>query len=164
MRYKIVPEPRDLDELRAIKDAVPLVPGTAEDCCSRIVTRAPVAGRDAAREWLTFLQALGLVADSDRGFHRTRDGPDRAALRERFLDGVFGAREVRHVLAEESPAAPDAVFASLREAIPGWERHRRADWEAEWRERTARLLDWGVVLGAFEETDDSKYRIATGGS
>jgi len=163
MRYKVVPEPRDLGALRAIRDAVPLVLGTEEDCCSRIVTRTPVAGRDSAREWLTFLQALGLVAEPDRGFHRTRDDPDREALGERFLDAVFGAREVREVLAEEGPASPGDVFAALREEVPRWERHRRSDWEGDWRERTTRLLDWGVVFGAFEETDDGRYRIPTDG-
>jgi len=164
MRYKVVPEPRDVDELLAIRDAVPLVPGSEEDCCSRVVARTPVAGRDAAREWLTFLQALGLVAESDRGFHRTRDDPGREGLGERFLAGVFGAREVHDVVADDGSTSPEAVFASLRSEVPGWERHRRPDWAEDWRERTVRLLGWGVVFSLFEEVDDGEYRIASDGS
>jgi hypothetical protein len=164
MRYKVVPEPRDVDELLAIGDAIPLVPGSEEDCCSRVVSRTSVAGRDAAREWLTFLQALGLVAESDRGFHRTRDDPGREGLGERFLGGVFGAREVREIVDDDGPISPDAVFSSLRSEVPGWERHRRTDWAEDWRERTARLLEWGVVFGVFEAADGGRYRIARNGS
>ena len=164
MRYKVVPEPRDVDELLAIGDAIPLVPGSEEDCCSRVVSRTSVAGRDAAREWLTFLQALGLVAESDRGFHRTRDDPGRGGIGERFLSGVFGAREVREIVAREGPVSPEEAFESLRESIPHWERHRRTDWAEDWRERTGRLLEWGVVFGVFEAVDGGRYRIADDGS
>jgi len=57
MRYKPVPEPRGVDALLAVRDAVLLVPGTVEDCCTRIRDRTGIASRDAAREWLTFCRA-----------------------------------------------------------------------------------------------------------
>ena len=43
MRFKVAPEPRDLAFLGSARRAVPLVPGTVEDCCSRLVERTDVA-------------------------------------------------------------------------------------------------------------------------
>lgn len=160
MRYKPVPEPRSLDDLFAICDAVPLVPSQTEDCCARIVARTDVAGRDRARTWLTFLTALGLVRDNDRGFYRVRDRPDRSALGDRFLAGVFGAREIHTIVAEVEPIDADAVYDAFRASVPDWERNRRTDWESTWRERTGRLLEWGVTLGELSRTADGEFRAA----
>ena len=152
MRYKVVPDPVDPDLLVATRKSLPLVPGSVEDCCTRVRDRTDVPSREDAREWLTFLQALGLAAETDRGFHRVREEPDRDALREAFLGNVFGAREVRDALAAgDRPVPPDEAFELVRDTVPGWERDRDPGWESEWRRRVGLLLEWGVVLGAFEE-------------
>jgi len=154
MRYKVVPEPVDIDLLFAARDAVPLVPGSVEDCCTRVVDRTDVPSRDDAREWLTFLQALGLVAETDRGFYRVREEPDRETLGGPFTTNVFGAREVTDVLAaSDAPIPTETVFEEVRDLVPRWERDRHVDWESEWLGRIERLLAWGVVLGVFEERD-----------
>ncbi|MFB6309296.1 MAG: hypothetical protein ABEH35_08200 [Haloarculaceae archaeon] len=161
MRYKIVPEPRSIERLRAAADAVPLVPGSVEDCCTRIRDETDVASRDEARELLTFLQALGLVAESERGFHRVRDDRSRAELVAAFRKRVFGAEEILTALEERTgkPQDSDQVFEFLRASVPQWERDRHTDWEAEWRERTARLLEWSVRLGLAERAEGG-YRSA----
>lgn len=160
MRYKVAPEPRDLEGLYAIRDAVPLVPGDEEDCCARIAARTTVPGRDAAREWLAFLRALDLVAKGERGYHRTRADPDRDVLADRFRERVFGAREVLEAADTEGPIDAEDAFGALRTSVPRWERHHHADWEREWRETTKRLLGWSAVFGLLEPADDGQYRAA----
>ena len=154
MRYKVVPEPRSLEGLLAARDALPLVPGTVEDCCTRIRDRTDVPSRDAARELLTFLQALGLAAETDRGFHRVRGEVAEADLRGAFLDNVFGASEVVDALATaDGPLGDDDALAAVRDDVPTWERSRHQDWEREWRDRVTRLLDWAVVFGLAASVD-----------
>lgn len=152
MRYKVVPPVRDVAFLRSIADALPLVPGSEGDCCSRIRDRTAVPSRDEARRWLTFCQALGLAAETERGYHRVRPEPDETDLRRSFQERVFGAVEV--LRAAESGTTGEAAFESLREQVPGWERSRDEDWVATWRERTARLLGWAAVLGLVEQDGD----------
>jgi hypothetical protein len=160
MRYKIVPEPLDWDGLLEARDALPLVPGTVEDCCTRIRDGTPLQSRDAARELLTFLQALGLAAESDRGFHRVRGDVTDDDLRAAFVENVFGARELRDaLLAADEPLTADDGLDVLREQIPGWERARYPDWEAEWGERVDRLLTWATVFGLADSVDGA-YRVA----
>lgn len=161
VRYKVIPPARDVDALFAVRDALPLVPGTVEDCCSRIRDRTDVPSRDAAREWLTFCQALGLAAETDRGFHRLRDDPDPGALGDRLLDGVFPARELLDALEADGPLTADAAFENLREQIPRWERSRSPDWEADWRERVEHLLEWAVAFGLVERGDEGYRRAST---
>ncbi len=158
MRYKTVPEPRGLDTLHAVRRAVPLVPGTEEDCCARIAARTAAPGRDAGRGWLTFLEALELVTEAEHGYHRTRGDPDRDVLAGRFLDGVYGAREVFEATAD-GPIDTASAFAVLKKSVPRWERHRNHDWKTEWHETTERLLEWGVIFRVFER-ENGRYRIA----
>ncbi|MFB6074812.1 MAG: hypothetical protein ABEJ89_07350 [Haloarculaceae archaeon] len=158
MRYKVVPEARSVAFLREARAAVPLVPGTVEDCCARIRDRTAVQSRDEARAYLTLLEALDLVAADERGYYRTRETHDDAALAAAFRERVFGARELLAAMAD-GPLTPPAAFERLRESIPRWERHHHTDWEAEWRERTRRLLDWLVAFG-LAERDGDRYRAA----
>ena len=155
MRYKVVPPVRDLSFLRDVAAALPLVPGTIDDCCSRIVDRTEVAARDDAREWLTFCQALGLAAETEQGYHRVREDPDVALLADSFRAHIFGAREV--LAAATGGVTPEAAFADVREIVPNWERARDDDWETTWRERTRRLLEWATVLGLLER-EGATYR------
>jgi hypothetical protein len=159
VRYKIVPPARDREFLLAVRDALPLVPGSVEDCCTRIRDGTDVPSRDAAREWLTFCQALGLAAETDRGYHRLRETPGADVLAERLRANVFPAREVQAVLAGAGdPVGADAVFASVRETVPNWERSRSRDWADTWRERIAHLLDWLVAFDVAR-TIDGGYRL-----
>ncbi|SFR93797.1 hypothetical protein SAMN05216559_1376 [Halomicrobium zhouii] len=158
MRYKVVPEARSVAFLRDVQAALPLVPGTVEDCCSRIRDRTGLPSRDVAREYLTFAQALGLAAEGDRGFHRTREDPSEDDLADRFLEHVFGAREVVDALDEGSKTVAE-TFEAMRDVVPRWERDRHTDWEAEWLDRTERLLEWAVEFGLVERSEDGYRRV-----
>jgi len=155
VRFKRVPDPpASLDALSDYRRAVPLVPGSEDDCCARLQRRTDVATRDAARTWLTFLRALELVAKTDDGYARTRKDANPDALAEAFRERVFGAREVLSAL-DDGPADADEAFEAVRPAVPQWERHRNPEtWETEWRERVERLLAWAELLGLAERTAD----------
>lgn len=159
MRYKIVPPVRDRAFLAAAQRAVPLVPGTVEDCCLRIVDETAAPSRDAAREYLTFLQALELVKETSRGFERRQVDVEAVDLGDAFERRVFGARELLDALRESGSLAPEEAFEEMREHVPRWERDRHTDWEAEWRERTERLLAWGREFG-LTARDGDRYRAA----
>jgi hypothetical protein len=156
MRYKVVPPVRSTDFLREAAGTLPLVPGSVEDCCSRIRDGTAVTSRDEARENLTFMQALGLVAEAERGFHRVRSPPGDEALTQAFRERVFGAQEVLGAVADDQATA-DEAFEIVDDEIPQWERDRHEDWEAEWRERTDRLLGWAAVFGLVT-VEDGQYR------
>ncbi|MFB6129649.1 MAG: hypothetical protein ABEJ28_02385 [Salinigranum sp.] len=162
MRFKPVPDPPDapdpsaaLDTVAAAQRAVPLVPGTQADCCGRLLRRCDFESRDVARTWLTFLRALELVEETDRGFRRLRVDPTLDRLRAAFGDRVFGAREVLDALAAAGdPLTLDDAFARVAARVPAWERHRNPRrWEGLWRDRTEAILGWLVSLGLAEEVD-----------
>ena len=162
MRFKVAPEPRDLAFLGSARRAVPLVPGTVEDCCSRLVERTDVASREDAREYLTFLRALELVEETPRGYRRRRADVERTALADAFERRVFGAREVLDAVREANGNGGTTVeeaFDALREHVPRWERDRYADWEREWRERARRLLAWAATFGLVVR-EDGTFRSA----
>lgn len=158
VRLKPVPAPTDdLDDLERVRRAVPLVPETENDCCHRVMTRYGVPSRDEARTWLTFLRALGLVAEAKRGFHRTRDDPGREELAARFRERVYGAREVLDALGDQ-PRSPEAVFDDVEGIVPEWERHKDPAWRRTWTERVSRLLGWAVLFGLAESSGDGYRR------
>jgi len=161
MQFKVVPDPPDsLDFVADARRAVPLVPGSEADCCARLMDRTGLSARDAAREWLTFLRALGLVEVGDRGFARTRGDSDREALADAFRERVYAAEDVLAALrAADEPLHAAVVFERVRDRVPQWERNRYADWEDVWTERVRRILDWAVLLGLAERTDEG-YRLA----
>ncbi|PSQ41129.1 hypothetical protein BRD10_00990 [Halobacteriales archaeon SW_12_71_31] len=152
-----------LDRLDAVRAAVPLTPEPETSCCARLVERADVPARDDARTWLTFLRGLGLAEETDLGYVRTRADPDREALPERFLEGVYGARELRETVARAGPFGADEAFERFREHVPQYERHPTDDWERVWRGRVTRLLGWGTLVGVFERTD-AGYAASQGGA
>ena len=152
MRYKIVPPVRDVAFLEAVRDALPRVPNSVEDCCSRIRDRTDVPSRDLAREYLTFAEALGLAAETDGAYYQAQDS-GRDDLAARFENHVFGASEVLDSLDETEGKDLDTVFAEIEPLVPRWERHKDTDWKATWRERTERLCEWAVVFGLAEHTD-----------
>jgi len=161
MRYKIAPEPRDVEFLEDAQRAVPLVPETVDDCCARLVARTDLSAREAAREYLTFLEALELVAETPRGYERERVKPDRAALADAFERRVFGASELLDALDAAEPLPVAEAFDRLCEHVPRWERERHADWERRWRERTERLLAWAAVFGLVAR-DGGSFRATPG--
>jgi len=167
MRYKVVPPVRSIEFLREAAGTLPLVPGSVEDCCSRVRDGTEVVSRDEAREYLTFMQALGLISETDRGFHRVRKTPDDDTLAAAFRECVFGTAEVLAAVADE-PQTAEAVFAVLGEEIPQWERDRYEDWETQWRERTERLLGWAITFGLVrverERDRETDRFVATSGT
>ncbi|WP_058994812.1 hypothetical protein [Haloarcula sp. CBA1127] len=160
MRYKVAPPARSRSFLETAREALPLVPDSEDDCCRSIQTATDVSDRETARKYLVFLQALGLVGESDRGYYRTRTDPDRADLAAAFEESVFGVDVLLAALGLE-PVDTDDAFDALREEIPRWERERHTDWEAIWRGRVVNLLEWAVLFGLAEKTDDG-YRRPTG--
>ncbi|WP_235728468.1 hypothetical protein [Halosimplex carlsbadense] len=154
-----MPPVRDPAFLAAAQRAVPLVPGTVEDCCLRIVDETDAPSRDAAREYLTFLEALELVEETSRGFERRRVDVEAVDLGDAFERRVFGAHELLDALREAESLTVEEAFDELREHVPRWERDRHTDWEAEWRERTERLLNWCVTFD-LAVRDGDRYRPA----
>lgn len=159
MKFKIVPAPRSRGFVGEAQQALPLVPGSENDCCARLVDRTDLDARDEAREWITFLRALGLAEETESGYRRLRRDPAPDDLAAAFRERIFGAEAVLAVLdAADEPLDAEAVYERFREEVPNWERYRRADWDEEWRERVDRLLGWTVVFDLAERVDGA-YRI-----
>ena len=158
MRYKVAPPARSVDALADARAAIPLVPEPEADCCRAIQDATDCATRDEARTLLTFLQALDLVAESERGYYRTQHSLDREQAGTAFRRQVFPVEELFAAL-EDGPLDVDGAFAAVREAIPPWERNRHADWTAVWRGRVEHLLEWGVTFGVLT-ADGTGYALA----
>ncbi|GAA0534008.1 hypothetical protein ABNG02_09105 [Halorubrum ejinorense] len=150
MRLKPVPDPpTGLDALRAFQRAVPLVPGDTDDCCARLRRRRDLADRQTANDWLAFLRTLGLVEETPRGFVRADAEPTPELVRDGLRDGVLLVPEALAALRDASPADPLTaadLFAATRDAVPRHDRARDPDWEAAWRDRAARLLEWLALV------------------
>jgi hypothetical protein len=162
VRFKLLPEPpASLDLVADAQRAVPLVPGSEDDCCARLMRRLDFPSRDVARTWLTFLRALELARETASGsFVRESTDPTEAHLREAFHERVYGAREVLAALDTDDPVDVDTVFADFEERVPVWETHRAAeDWRDVWRERVERILAWAVRLDLAAERDDGYVRV-----
>lgn len=156
MKFKIVPEPRSRSFIETARRTLPLVPSSEADCCGLLMADTDVNSRDAAREWITFLRALGQVAESDGKYHQRQDpGEDLAAA---FRARVYAAETVVTVIEDsEEPLTAPEVFERVREEIPQWERNRRQDWKNVWQERVERLLEWTVEFGLTERTADGYH-------
>ncbi|WP_435319081.1 hypothetical protein [Haloarchaeobius sp. TZWSO28] len=160
MKFKHVPPaPDSLDFVETAQRAVPLVPGSEDDCCARMLQRTDLVSRDQAATWLTFLRGVGLAKEGQSGFTRIRQEPTREHLQTAFLEGVFGANDVLDILrAADEPLPADEVFARYRDDVPQWERHKNPNtWEEVWTEKVEYELDWLVLLDLAEKTDDG-YR------
>ncbi|WP_311172529.1 hypothetical protein [Halobellus ordinarius] len=161
MRFKLLPEPpQSLDLVAEAQRAVPLVPGSEDDCCARLMRRVDFPSRDVARTWLTFLRALELASETSSGFVRESTDPTPEQLRTAFRERVYGAREVLESLDSDGPKSIDEVFADFEERVPVWETHRAAgDWRDVWRERVERILGWAVLLDLAAERDGGYVRV-----
>ena len=175
MRLKPVPEPPPtLAELSAFQQAVPLVPGSTDDCCARLRDRRDLPNRQRANDWLAFLRTLGLVRETPRGFVRTDAEPTAERVRKGLREGVLFVPEALSLLRSASSAGPvtaDALFAATRESVPRHDRARDVDWERTWRDRADRLLRWLALVdlaapverdGAASTTGTDESRSATG--
>ncbi|ELZ94010.1 hypothetical protein C440_10333 [Haloferax mucosum ATCC BAA-1512] len=152
-RKPVPPAPDSLDRLWNAHAAVPLIPGSEDDCCGRVAERLDVTP-DEGRDWLVFCQSLGLAREVSRGFERVRDDWQQEELKDAFVERVFGAREVLDALGDE-PRSTGDVFEAFEPTVPRWERHRDPDgWESRWQTRVERLLDWAVLFGVAERNDD----------
>jgi len=152
VRYKVAPPPRSLDFLARARGAVPLVPDDEADCCRAIQRATDVSDREQARAYLTFLRALGLVAETDRGYHRTRDAIDHEALATAYHENVFLVAELLDAV-DAGADDPTSAFEAVRGDIPRWERERDPEWEQRWRRRVDNLLDWAAVVGSLTRAD-----------
>lgn len=161
MRFKLLPEPPEsLDLIAAAQRAVPLVPGSEDDCCARLMRRVGFQTRDVARTWLTFLRALELAAETDSGFVREQTEPTPEHVRDAFKRRVYGASEVLSSLDADEPKSIEAVFADFEERVPVWETHRAAEnWRDVWRERVERILGWAELLDLVTERDGGYVRL-----
>ena len=158
MQFKLVPEPPEsLDFVAEAQRAVPLVPGSEDDCCARLLDRTDLPSRDSARTWLTFLRALGLAEETSSGFARVRRDPDPEYLGEQFRENVFGVPALLETLSEAAePLSADEAFAEFRDEVPTWEHHKNPNsWEEIWGERVEYLLDWAALLGLAEAVDET---------
>jgi hypothetical protein len=158
-RKPVPPAPDSLDALDAVRAAVPLVPQPEDDCCQRVVATTDVSDRGTASAWLVFLAALGLTKESDGSYARTATESDweaaanPGALAAAFESNVFLAAETVDALGDD-PQSPADVFEQVRERVPRWERAKRDDWVSVWTERVERRLDWAVLFGLADRTDD----------
>ncbi|AFK20278.1 hypothetical protein E6P09_13780 [Haloferax mediterranei ATCC 33500] len=151
-RKPVPPAPDSLDRLWDAHRAVPLIPGSEDDCCGRVAERLDVTP-DEGRDWLVFCQSLGLAREVSRGFERVRGDRQKEELRTAFVEHVFGAQEVLDALGDD-PRSADDVFEAFEPTVPNWERHRDPEgWESRWRDRVARLLDWAVLFGVAAQKD-----------
>lgn len=157
MKFKVAPDPRSIAFLHEASAALPLVPGSENDCCARMLAATDLDSRESAREWITFLRALGFAEETDSGYRRLPDEPSEGELPRAFRERVFAASEVLDALEADGPLGVEGVFERVREAVPRWERHRSPDWEGDWRERVQRLLDWAVTFDLAERVGES-YR------
>ena len=161
MRFKLLPEPPEsLALVEEAQRAVPLVPGSEDDCCARLMRRVDFPARDVSRTWLTFLRALELARETDAGFVRVHREPTPEHLRDAFERRVYGASEVVASLDADEPKTVEGVFAEFEERVPVWETHRAAeDWRDVWRERVEHMLEWAVLLDLADEREDGYVRI-----
>jgi hypothetical protein len=161
VKFKLLPEPPEsLEFVAEAQRAVPLVPGSEDDCCARLMRRVDVPARDVSRTWLTFLRALELARETDSGFVRERTDPTPEHLRDAFRRRVYGAREVLASLDTDEPRTVEGIFTEFEERVPVWETHRAAeDWRDVWRERVEHMLEWAVLLDLVEERDQGYVRI-----
>ena len=153
MRYKVAPPARSLDFLRRAQGAIPLVPDDESDCCGAIQRATDVGDREQARAYLTFLRALGLVAETDRGYHRTREPVASDALATAYREEVFLADELLAAVAAGADS-PESAFEAVRDDVPRWERERDPEWEQTWHARVGNLLEWAVVLELLAVEND----------
>jgi hypothetical protein len=165
MKFKVLPEPvEDVERVAEIQAAVPLVPDEETSCCARLMQRAGVPAQDQAKEWLTFLRALRLVEEDGGKYRRLPHAADPEELREAFVRRVYLAEDVLELLAgADGPLDSEAVFDRVRDRLPQWERHRHTDFEAAWRERVHRILEWAVTFDLAARADDEGYVPAEGG-
>jgi len=156
MQFKLVPEPpQSLDFVADAQRAVPLVPGSEDDCCARMLDRTDLTSRDEARTWLTFLRALGLAEEQSSGFTRTREDPTPEFLAEQFRENVFGVPVLLEILDDAGkPLSAEEAFEQFEDEVPTWEHYKNPNsWETIWSERVEFLLDWAVLLGLVVEVD-----------
>ena len=154
MRLKPVPDPpTEIDALDDFRRAVPLVPGSEDDCCARLRDRRNLPNRQVANDWLAFLRALGLARETARGFVRADAEATPELVREGLREGVLLVPEALALLRDasaEEPVTPASLFAATRESVPRHDRARDPNWEASWRDRADRLLRWLSLVDLAE--------------
>ncbi|WP_207891626.1 hypothetical protein [Natrarchaeobius halalkaliphilus] len=175
MQFKPIPEPpSDLETVGDVRAATPLPAESRRndiDCCARLIDETHIRSRDDAGDWLTFLRALELVRSEPHGYVRTSEGRSPPTLRERFRERVYGSAAVLDVLEEHGePLDARAVVERTEDRSSGdaGARDRNSTNRREF-DRTERILEWAVLLGAIErvegkqtgDSDDRRPRYRT---
>ncbi len=153
MRFKWVPEPPEtVEALEAIHRAIPLVPASESTCLQRLVDReTAIETRDEATQWLTFLRALDAVDQTPSGYRRLQADLRDNELCGRLIEGIYGARELRDLLASaDEPLSVEPIVDRAAE-LPTWDRHHHTDHQRVHRRRHRRLVDWFVLCGMVEK-------------
>lgn len=161
MQFKPVPPAPDLLAfLETVRRAVPRDPEDADDCCARLVNRTGIESRDTAAAWLTLLRAFELATEEPAGFARIQRDSDLEGLRRAFRDRVYGADELLARLeAADGPLTARAAMTRLSETSSHAERRERSSrLEKRREERIERLLEWAVLLGLAERTENGYRR------
>ena len=154
MQFKPLPEPPDtLDRLERIRRALPRDAAPEVDCCSRVIERTDVDGRDVAGEWIVFLRALDLASNDAEGYRRTETRIDPHRLGTTFRERIV---DVDAVLAElestDVPVDVDTLSASVnRSARTG----QRPSFDSrDDPDRVRRILEWAELFDLVEWVDD----------
>lgn len=155
MRFKVVPPVRSRAFIREAHWSLPLVPSSENDCCALLMNHG-IDSRDEAREWITFLRALGLVSEENGRFYQRQVDPSDRELASAFRERVYAANELLNLVAEtESPLKVEELFEQGQEQgiIPQWERYQQ-DWENVWRVRIQRILAWGCEFNLLKQREE----------
>lgn len=160
VRYKPVPEPCGLDRVREIHARVPADPEATDDCCARLCAVGQVQDRDAAREWLPFLAALGLASQTDGGYHR-QAWREPTHLAESFRESVLGAGELLTVIETDGPISIERLFVNPTVRAVTAPRTAEGDESVGQHRavkiRVQRLLGWSEVFGLITGNTAGEY-------
>lgn len=162
MKYKPVPEPAADVSLGDVQAAVPRVPRSTADCCTRLMDRTAIGRRDVAKTWLTFTRALGLLRETDTGWVRTDRSPTDSALPETFRENVYGVDDILAVVESSTEPVTAETVAQRVDLVPRWAGHREQDPDAMWRTRTRNILEWGVRFDLVTRHEKEPVRFTLG--
>lgn len=155
VRFKLIPAASSIGKLRAVHQSVPTDPGATDDCCSLLCEAVGLPNRQAAEEWLVFLRALELAAETDGSYHRL-NWKARDSLVDSFESRVVGAADLLDRIEEGDPMTRDELAAECR----GSGNTTSGNHPLERDTRIDRLLGWSVSLGVIVDTPEGYSTVA----
>lgn len=158
VRYRVLP-PVDGPSPQEVARALPTDPTRTDDCCGWLLDRGAVADRERAREWLPFLAALGLAAETDEGYHRVEAEPAAPELRRAFVERIYGADDLVAAF-DADDVRPEGELADAIESRLPEDRANRAGTDVDRSTYVLRLIEWADRLDLLESTGGG-YRLAS---